>query len=222
MDSGDEDGGGASGGDGSSEGEAKSAAASPARGAGGRRGDGTPTSRSRSRGRGDAKSLSARVADVRSFSDMVRLAQALQRGALRMPPKEISAAVVACARVKFYDAEVFQSGLLPAARRHLQRSNGAFSADDAVDLVHGLAELNVYDKAIFSKIVEGFAERKQELEDALRRGRLLAAYKKAGHEGDKDFIEYLTQRHKMDQYAKRLSEQQGSSGPLIYYGGLRK
>lgn len=169
----------------------------------------------------DERPLPEKLADVRALSDMVRLAQTLQRSASRMQPKEIVAVVTAAAKVKFYDGDVFQSGLLPAARRHLQRSNGSFSPDEAVDLVSGLADLNVYDKVIFSKIVERFAERKQDLEDLTRRGRLLASYKKAGHEGDKDFMEYLTQRQKEENYRQRLAEQQ-VAGPLIYYGGLRK
>lgn len=170
----------------------------------------------------DQRPLSARVAEVRTFSDMLRLAPSLQNRAPRMPPKELAAVVTAAARVRFYDAEVFQHGLLPTARRHLQRSKGSFGVDEAVDLITGLAELNVYDKPIFSKVVEVFAERKQELEDPVRRVRLLAAFRAVDHQGDKDFIDYLAQREKAERYEQRLRELQGQSGPQIYYGGLRK
>jgi len=212
MDSGDESGEGA---------------ASDSSGASGRRSSGSRQSakrgdKKRNKEEADDRPLPERLADVRALSDMVRLAQILQRQASRMAPKEIVAVVTAAARVKFYDYDVFQSGLLPASRRHLQRHNGAFAPDDAVSLVSGLADLNVYDKVIFSKIVEGFAQRKQDLEDMTRRGRLLASYKKAGHEGDKDFMEYLTTRQKEENYQKKMQEAAREAGPLIYYGGLRK
>jgi len=170
----------------------------------------------------DHRPLPARVAEVRTFSDMLRLAPALQSRAPRMPPKELAAVVTAAARVRFYDAEVFQSGLLPTARRHLQRSKVSFGVDEAVDLITGLAELNVYDQPIFSKVVEVFAERKQDLEDPVRRVKLLTAFRAVGHQGDKDFIDYLAQREKAERYEQRLREMQGQSGPQIYYGGLRK
>lgn len=171
----------------------------------------------------DERTLPTKVAEVKVFADMVRLAPAIQRRAPRMPPKEISAVVTAAARVKFYDADAFQAGLLPAAKRHLQRSTSSFTADEAVDFIAGLAELNVYDKAIFSKVVEAFAgTRRNDLEDPSRRGRLLAAFKAVGHSGDEDFVSYLTQRSKLDRYDSLLRESQGSQGPQIYYGGLRK
>uniref|UniRef100_A0A7S1A372 Uncharacterized protein n=1 Tax=Noctiluca scintillans TaxID=2966 RepID=A0A7S1A372_NOCSC len=170
----------------------------------------------------DARPLLARVAEVETFSDMVRLAPELQRRAPRMLPAELAAAVTAAARVKFYDAEAFQSGLLPTARRHLQRTSSSFTTDEAVDLVSGLAALNVYDKPIFSKVVEAFVEKRAELEDGTRRVRLLTAFRAVKHEDDKDFIAYLVQREKTERYEQRLLEQQGLAGPQIYYGGLRK
>lgn len=171
----------------------------------------------------DQRRLSVRIAEVRAFSDMLRLAPELQSRAPRMAPRELVAAVAAAARVRFYDAEVFQRGLLPAARRQLQGSRGSsLHSDQAVDLICGLAELNVYDEAIFSRVVEVFAERKQDLEDPTRQGRLLAAFKKMGHQGDKDFLDYLAQRVKAGRYEQHLRELQGQSGPQIYYGGLRK
>jgi len=145
----------------------------------------------------DQRRLSVRIAEVRAFSDMIRLAPELQSRAPRMAPRELVAAVAAAARVRFYDAE-------------------------AVDLICGLAELNVYDEAIFSRVVEVFAERKQDLDDPTRQGRLLAAFKKMGHQGDKDFLDYLAQRVKAGRYEQHLREIQGQSGPQIYYGGLRK
>lgn len=167
--------------------------------------------------------MTAKVAEVHAFADMVRLAPDILRRASRMPPKELSAVISAAARVKFYDADAFQGGLLPAARRHLQRSTSSFTADEAVDLIAGLAELNVYDQAIFSKVVEVFAgTRRSELEDPARRGRLLAAFKTVGHSGDEDFVEYLTRRNKLERYDSLLRASQGSNGPQIYYGGLRK
>lgn len=180
----------------------------------------------RSRARQDAsddRALPMKVAEVRAFADMVRLAPDIQRRAARMAPKELAAVVSAASRVKFYDADAFQAGLLPAAKRHLHRSTSSFTADEAVDFIAGLAELNVYDKAIFSKVVEMFAgTRRGELEDHVRRGRLLAAFKAVGHSGDEDFVEYLTRRNKLERYDNLLRESQGSSGPQIYYGGLRK
>jgi len=170
----------------------------------------------------DKRPLSARIAGVHAFSDMLRLAPTLQGRASQMPPKDLAAAVTAAARVKFYDAEVFQSGMLPAVRRHLVRSRTAFCADEAADLICGLAELNVYDQVIFSQVAGLFADRKHELEDPSRRGRLLAAFKKTGHQGDEDFIDYLAQRVKAERYEQHLREIQGQSGPQIYYGGLRK
>lgn len=187
--------------------------------------NGTTTySGERSEDRGeDQRRLSVRIAEVRAFSDMLRLAPELQSRAPRMAPRELVAAVVAAARVRFYDAEVFQRGLLPAARRQLQGNRGSsLHADQAVDLICGLAELNVYDEAIFSRVVEVFAERKQDLEDSTRQGRLLAAFKKMGHQGDKDFLDYLAQRVKDGRYEQHLRELQAQSGPQIYYGGLRK
>jgi len=171
----------------------------------------------------DQRRLSVRIADVRAFSDMLRLAPELQIRAPRMAPRELVAAVAAAARVRFYDAEVFQRGLLPAARRQLQSNRcSSLHADQAVDLICGLAELNVYDEAIFSRVVEVFAERKQDLEDPTRQGRLLAAFKKMGHQGDKDFLDYLAQRVKAGRYEQHLREIAQQSGPQIYYGGLRK
>jgi len=170
----------------------------------------------------DKRPLSVRIVEVHAFSDMLRLAPSVKSRASQMPPKELAAVVTAAARVKFYDAEVFQSGLLPAVRRHLKRNRNAFNADEAADLICGLAELNVYDQVIFSKVVEVFAERKQELEDPVRRGRLLAAFKRVSHQGDKDFIDYLAQRVKAERYEQYLREMQGQCGPQIYYGGLRK
>jgi len=171
---------------------------------------------------GDARPLQTRVAEVRAFADMVRLAPDLRRRAPRMLPSELAAAVMAAARVRFYDAEVFDGALIPAVRRHLHRSASSFSADDAVDLLTGLADLNAYDRAIFSKVVEAFAEKEQELEDATRCGRLLSAFRAVGHKDDKDFMEYLVQRDKAERYAERLRQQQAQTGPQIYYGGLRK
>lgn len=170
----------------------------------------------------DRRPLLARVNEVRAFSDILRLAPTLKSRSGQMQPKELAAAVTAAARVKFYDADVFQSGVLPAIRRYLVRSRTSFTADEATDILFGLGELNVYDEAIFGRVVESFAERKQELEDPVRRGRLLAALKKTGHKGDKELVDYLAQRAKAERYDAHLKEMNANSGPQIYYGGLRK
>mmetsp|Transcript_43332 Transcript_43332/g.99858 ORF Transcript_43332/g.99858 Transcript_43332/m.99858 type:complete len:280 (+) Transcript_43332:127-966(+) len=170
----------------------------------------------------DNRPLLVKLGEVQTFSDMVRLSPTLQQRASRLQPAEVSAAVAAAGRVKFYDADVFQSGLLPTAKRHLNRKDGTFSIDEVVQLVHGLAEMNVYDKEIFSKVVEIFVAKKESLEESGRRQRLLAAFRKVKHTSDSDFIEYLMRREKDELYQQRLQEAQGANGPQIYYGGLRK
>mmetsp|Transcript_24837 Transcript_24837/g.45583 ORF Transcript_24837/g.45583 Transcript_24837/m.45583 type:complete len:282 (-) Transcript_24837:35-880(-) len=170
----------------------------------------------------DNRPLLVKLGEVRTFSDMVRISPTLQQRASRLQPAEVSAAVAAAGRVKFYDADVFQSGLLPSAKRHLNKKEESFSIDEVVELVHGLAEMNVYDKEIFSKVVDIFVAKKESLEESGRRHKLLAAFRKVKHTSDSDFIEYLMRREKDELYQQRLLETQGANGPQIYYGGLRK
>jgi len=141
------------------------------------------------------------LADVWSFSQMVRLAPQLHSKAPRMQASELAALCEAAARVKFFDAALFEV-VTQALRKNLDRPNaGGLGAEELTTVVAGLADLNVYDKDLFSKAARalaagGAAERL----DAGRRRQLLESFRAVKHKGDEAFLEALSQRVRSEKY----------------------
>lgn len=150
--------------------------------------------------------LPASVANVQSFSEMVRMAPSLRVRASRMPASEIAAVCAASARVLFYDAALLQA-LTGRLRRLLARQGSGLSAGMLVTVLSGLAELNTYDREVFVAAVaalsaNGAAERL----DAAQRRQLLAALRAVKHDGAEEFVEALARREKSERYEAAKEE----------------
>jgi len=155
---------------------------------------------------GDDFPLPASVAEVQSFSEMVRMAPNLRVRASSMSPAEVSAVCAAAARVLFCDAALLQA-LTSRLRLLLARRGGGLSAGMLVTVLSGLASLNTYDKEVFVAAVAvlsapGAADRL----DMAQRRQLLTALRTVKHEGADDFVEALARRERSERYEAAKDE----------------
>jgi len=155
---------------------------------------------------GDGHGLPTSVSGVRLFSEMLRMAPSLQDRAAQLPDGELAAVCDASARVGFYDSMLF-AAVTQQLRRRLRRTSNTFSAQDLVAIVGGLAELNAYDREVFSEVARALGG--PGLVSSLtteQRKRLLASFKSAKHDGNHEFIEALAQQYGSDKYEAAKSE----------------
>lgn len=153
-----------------------------------------------------APPLPASAADVQSFSEMVRLAPSLQRRAQHMDAAEVASVCAASARVRFYDAGLLQA-VAGRLRRLLARKCSGFTAGLLVTVLGGLADLNTYDREVFTAAL-GVLSAKGVVDglDKDQRKQLLAALRSVKHEGDDDFVEALARREKSERYEAAKDE----------------
>lgn len=161
----------------------------------------------------------ARLSEVDTFSQMLRLVPQLRRRLLSMQAAEMVEVVVAAARIRFYDGEFFGE-LLPEFRARLKKRGGAFTARELVDTTAALQELNAYDAAIFSGVARELKHRAAEL-DTQQRRRLLAVFKMANHKDDAEFVALLVQRDKQEAEAQQATRQSGDYLVMRSPGQLR-
>jgi len=140
--------------------------------------------------------------EVRSFSEMVRLAPDVERRASGMAAGELAAVCAAAARVKFYDAAMF-AAVTSRLRRLLTRPGRgqSLASGELVAVLGGLAELNAYDRELFAAAM-GELERVNAVDslDGEQRKRLLGALRSSGHDSGGAFVERLAQREKRERY----------------------
>lgn len=147
------------------------------------------------------------VEEVQSFSEMMRMAPALQERAADMPPAEVAAVCAALARVRFYDAALLEALTTRIRKLVTQRSAGGLSSGMLVTILSGLAELNTYDKEVFRSAVSALAAPggAQGL-DMAQRKQLLGALKAVKHTGAEAFIDMLSQRVGAERYETAKDE----------------
>jgi len=155
---------------------------------------------------GDDLPLPSSVAEVQSFSEMVRMAPSLRVRAASMSPAEVSAVCAAAARVLFCDAALLQA-LTSRLRLLLARRGGGLSSAMLVTVLSCLASLNTYDREVFVAAVAllsapGAADRL----DMAQRRQLLTALRTVKHEGAADFVEALARREKSERYEAAKDE----------------
>lgn len=152
----------------------------------------------------DGPPLPASVADVRSFSEMVRMAPRLQSRASSMRSGELAEVCAASARVKFYDG-----GLLEAVTSQLQRRLSSKSDNlgipATVTVLSALADLNAYNRDFFSAAASMLNASLSRLDSELTKN-ALAAFRAVKHQGAEDLIEALTIKTKSERYEVAKSE----------------
>lgn len=151
-----------------------------------------------------SEALPATVGEVNNFPQMVRIAPSLQRRAATMSAAELVAVCAAAARVKFYDAALF-GAVTAGLRRQLARSTAnsgrGLKTGELVVVLGSLAELNAYDREIFSTAARAFAgSGVVEGLDAAQRQQLLSSFKAVKHEGDEDLVNHLVRKTKEERY----------------------
>lgn len=151
-----------------------------------------------------SEALPASVGEVQNFPQMVRMAPSLQRRAATMSAAELVAVCAAAARVKFYDAALF-GAVTAGLRRQLARSSAnsgrGLRNGELIVVLSSLAELNAYDREIFSTAARAFAgSGVVEGLDAAQRQTLLSSFKAVKHEGDDELVNHLVQKTKQERY----------------------
>lgn len=140
------------------------------------------------------------ASEVRSFSEMLRMAPRLQRCAPSMQTAELTEVCAAAARVKFYDAGLLEAVTSQLRRRIRSRSNGP-GVDGIITVLCALA----YDS-------EFFAASARVLDECLVRlgpeqtSKALSAFKAVKHNGDVALIEALTRKSKSERYETAKNE----------------
>lgn len=147
--------------------------------------------------------LPTSYADVETLSQLLRMAPALQEKARRMSLGDLAAACEAAARVRFYDAAVF--GAVKAAVRGHLRGRGSFQAGHIASIVTSLAELNAYDRELFSAAARTL-EHGTGLLEGLSRRRILDAFRKVKHDSDQEFLSNLGRQEKAARYEAACEE----------------
>jgi len=148
--------------------------------------------------------LPASVAEVRSFSEMLRMAPKLHSGAPSMTASELAAICVAAGRVKFYDAALLDT-VVAQLRQRLAGCRGGLAgglhAEELVSVLASLAGLNAYNQDLFSTIAQVMATTGAAA--ALDGGQLkdlLASFKSVKHVGDTAFLESVAQLERQTRY----------------------
>lgn len=171
--------------------------------------------RSRSRSRSSSEGgppLPASVAEVETFSQMVRMVEGLTKRVPTMDTTELVQCIAAAARVKFFDGDFLQEGLVPQIRTHLsssRRAKSPFTTEELVTMLCSLAELNCFDKSLFANTVRELADKRYMELQGLDKCRLLAAFKAVKYEcnDEKQFFEWLKDCVKNERYEMLSAEQ---------------
>lgn len=145
--------------------------------------------------------LPSSVVEVRSFSEMLRMAPSLRRRASSMSSSELVAVCVAAGRVKFYDAPLLEEVARQLKQRLALPVPQRPSFEEMVSVVNGLSDLNAYDSDLFSAAARGLAASGALGRlDARQLRRLLASFQAVQHRGDAEFLEALVRRVKEARY----------------------
>jgi len=145
--------------------------------------------------------LPASVAEVRSFSEMVRMAPKLHSSAPSMTASELAAICMAAGRVKFYDAALLDTVVVQLRQRLAEGRAGSLHAEELVSVLASLAGLNAYNQDLFSTIAQVMATTGAAA--ALDGGQLkdlLASFKSVKHIGDTAFLESVAQLERQARY----------------------
>jgi len=150
--------------------------------------------------RRDEPALPASASEVQSFSEMVRMAPGLRRQAGVLSAKELVAVCVAAARVRFYDAELLKA-VTGQLRKRLDGRGGGLGPPEIVSVLGGLAELNAYDRGIFSAAARQLGAEGASLGlDCAQRKLLLESFRRVKHVGDEAFLAQLAQTVSSERY----------------------
>lgn len=154
------------------------------------------------------------VADVNTFSQMMRMVDKLKARVPEMAPAELAQSLAAAARVKFFDASFLQELLIPRVRFNLgdSKRRSPFLAGDLVSILCSLADLNCFDKDIFGKILRELASKRGTELEVSDRSRIRGACKAVKYEGEEDqevmaFLQWLLVTAKSQRYEAMCSEQ---------------
>lgn len=165
-------------------------------------------SRSASRSRSSSPALP--VAEIRTFSQMMRAADGLKASLPSMTPTELVQCLAAVARAKYYD-EFLQDKLIPRLRKTLGdvKRKSPFATEELVTVLCSLSDLNCFDKSLFARIVRELADKRSMELMGPDRSRLISAFKAVKYECDEDkrFYEWLKSVEKAHRYEAACAEQ---------------
>jgi len=175
--------------------------------------------RSKSRSR-RSRSRSARVADVaddrrrhplgymsdvQTFSDFVRIAETIQKEVPRIMTHDLAEVIATAAKVKFYDGDMLEAITTQLKNRFTAKGEDKFTEDGIVKVLSALAELNAYNKGFFSACGAILAASPERLTAGQAKG-ALRAFKATKHEGMEDFMSFLIQKTKHENYEAAKSD----------------
>jgi len=175
-----------------------------------RRKDGSRSPSAHSRSSSEGPPLPASVAEVMTFSQMVRMADGLKKRVRSMETTELVQCVAAAARVKFYDGSFLQDMVIPEIRRHLNpRRRAPYTTPELVSILCALADLNCFDKEVFNGSVKELADRRYMELKSEDRIALLMAFKAVKYDcnGDRQFYDWLSTSVKAERYEVMSAEQ---------------
>eukprot|EP00927_Polykrikos_kofoidii_P017164 TRINITY_DN17790_c0_g1_i1.p1 TRINITY_DN17790_c0_g1~~TRINITY_DN17790_c0_g1_i1.p1 ORF type:complete len:286 (-),score=72.63 TRINITY_DN17790_c0_g1_i1:107-964(-) len=154
----------------------------------------------------DKEEPRTRIEDIDSFSEMMRLAPGLQRRASRgdMSAEQLASTCAAAARVRFYDADLLAVVTKQVLRLSSKRN---IACQDLIVVLSSLADLNAYDKTLFSAAASQLALSKtcSGLKPEQRK-QLVDAFRSTKHQGDDEFIESMVRRLKSERYEEAKDE----------------
>lgn len=167
--------------------------------------DGDSSSSGHRKAASPSPELPKSAADVRNFSEMVRMAPVLQRKADKMPAGELVHVCAAAARVGFYDPGLIRE-VTGALRRCLAHRARSLQPGEIVISLKALSELNAYDSAFFSTALAALRSSGMASLEARRRQELLEALKAVKHNDDADLIDDLARKSKAERYEAAKEE----------------
>merc|ERR1712176_1304620 len=125
-------------------------------------------------------------------------------GVRDMAFSELAAVCQASARVKYYDAPLFDD-IIAVAKRHL-RGRGRHRPADIVGVLDGLASINSYDKGLFEMIERPLSEYAESQIDAGLRRQILKAVRAVGHKSNHPFMKSIADKEASDRYASACKD----------------
>jgi len=160
--------------------------------------------------------LPATLAEIQTFSQMVRMADSLKARVRSMTASELAECLSAAARVKFYDGDMFDA-VMPRIQRQLLVSRGVgnevprspFTTEELITIMASLADLNIFNKEVFDRIVKEMAANRFRDLQGPQRGRILSAFSRTKYECavDQEFHDWLKEAEKSERYEEACVKQ---------------
>jgi len=146
------------------------------------------------------------LAEVHTFSQMVRYIESMARGAiLRLPMEQLAQLCQACARVRYFDGAV-HGDVCSAIKVHV-RGRASIKPEHVADILEGFAELNAYDKEVFELSIQSLSSMVAGgTLDGRSRSRIVAAVKKVNHQSDDPVVEAMRLQQKAARYEQACNE----------------